>query len=173
MTYVSWYLSMLIAGTFAVSAWSKLHSRAAFGEFAVAVREMTGMRHRTALAAAAGVALGELAISVASVTGAARTGLGCAVLLLAAFTGLLIRTIAAGRRLRCNCFGMSSAPVSVRHVVRNVVLIATAATGFTLGSPYGHGHAAAAGLLLCGVAAAVPVAAIALLDDLAELFRVS
>jgi len=36
MTYVSWYLSMLIAGTFAVSAWSKLHSRAAFGEFAVA-----------------------------------------------------------------------------------------------------------------------------------------
>lgn len=170
MTYLALCSSMLIAGTFAISAFSKLHSRSAFAGFTAAVREMTSMPARTARPVAAGVAVLETGIALtAAVPATARAGLAAAVLLLAMFTGLLLRTITSGRRVPCNCFGASGTPASARHLVRNLILIVVAATGLTLGSPVGHAHLAAAAVLLCAAAMVVPVAVIALLDDLAEL----
>lgn len=171
MTYLALCLIMLITGTFAISAVSKLHSRPAFAGFAAAVREMTGMPVRTARAVAACVAVLEIAIAVMSaLPGTGRAGLATAVLLLAMFTALLLRTVTSGRRVPCNCFGASSTPASVRHIVRNLMLIVAAATGLVLGPAFGHAHLPAVAVLICAAAMVVPVALIALLDDLAGLF---
>jgi len=170
VTYVALCLSMLISGTFAISAISKLHSRSAFAGFTAAVGEMTGLPVRAARVVAACVAAAEIAIALTAVLpGAVRAGLAAAVLLLAMFTVLLLRTVISGRRVPCNCFGASSTTVSARHVVRNLVLIAAAATGLALGPPLGHPGLPAVAVLVCAAAMVVPVAVIALLDDLAHL----
>jgi hypothetical protein len=171
VTYLALCMSMLITGTFAISAISKLRSRSAFAGFAAAVREMTGMPARTARAVAACVAVLEIAVALTSaLPGTDRAGLATAVFLLTIFTALLLRTVTSGRSVPCNCFGASSTPASVRHVVRNLILIVAAATGLVLGPPFGHAHLPAVAVLVCAAAIVVPVAVVALLDDLAELF---
>lgn len=174
MAYASLCLSMLICGTFAVSAFGKLRSRAAYARFAASVTSLAGLRGRPALGAAGCVCALEVGIcATALMPDADRVGLGVAVLLLAAFTVTLVRTVRAGRQVSCNCFGASSTPVSVQHVVRNALLLTAAAVGLVLGSPYGHGHSLSAlGVSLCAFVAVVGVTVVSAFDDLVDLLRV-
>jgi hypothetical protein len=87
--------------------------------------------------------------------------------LLAAFTVVLIRARRRAPGLACHCFGAGTAPVAGRHVVRNLLLLAAVA----LGASGPAGAVNPAGFALCLLVAAVSVAAVALLDDLAALLR--
>lgn len=56
-----------------------------------------------------------------------RTAAAAALVVLAAFTGLILLRLAEGKRPPCSCFGAwSSKPLGFGHVVRNVALIALA-----------------------------------------------
>ena len=56
-------------------------------------------------------------------------GLALALGLVAAFTVALRSVVRSGRRVACRCFGASTAPVGVAHLVRNAVLLAVIGTG--------------------------------------------
>jgi len=70
----------------------------------------------------------ELLVGAGLVTGVARRPLAwVAVVLLGAFTAVVGRSLAAGRRPVCACFGAwSSRPIGGRTVARNAVLLALA-----------------------------------------------
>ncbi len=68
----------------------------------------------------------ELFLVVALVL-APRTGSALAIVMLSAFTVLLVRVVRAGRTASCGCFGAaSSAPVTITTVVRNIGLLSLA-----------------------------------------------
>ena len=70
----------------------------------------------------------ELAVGAGLVTGLARRPLAwVAVALLVAFTAIVARSLAAGRRPVCACFGAwSSRPIGPTTLVRNAVLLVLA-----------------------------------------------
>ncbi|WP_051451818.1 MauE/DoxX family redox-associated membrane protein [Actinospica robiniae] len=173
MAYSSLCLSMLICGVFGVSAFGKLRGRAAFERFAASVTSLAGLHGRLARVTAVGVCALEVAICLTALApGANRFGLAAAALLLAAFTVTLVRTVRAGRRVSCNCFGASETPVSAQHVVRNALLLTAAVAGLASGSPYGH-SLSAAGVSLCAFGAVVGVTVVSAFDDLMDLLRTS
>ncbi|MER7009630.1 MauE/DoxX family redox-associated membrane protein [Dactylosporangium sp. NPDC000555] len=170
MSYSVWCIRLLICGVFAVSAIGKLRGRGALVAFTGAVRELTGLGSRPARVAAVATVAAESLVAVAVLVPAVhRVALACAVLLLGAFVLVLARVLRAGRAVACRCFGRGAAPVAARHVVRNVVLAALA--GLALAADLLAGPAAVepAGLALCLLVAAVSVAFVALLDDIAVL----
>lgn len=58
-----------------------------------------------------------------------RAGAMVALLLLTAFSGVLVSVIQSGREVRCACFGaVSRRPVDLRDLVRNGALAAVAVT---------------------------------------------
>lgn len=81
--------------------------------------------------------------------------------LLAAFTVVLVTTLRSGRLVPCRCFGENDdAPVSRRHVVRNVWLLghaAVAATTSTLSWPTLSEAIAAGAMLAVGPIAVAAV----------------
>jgi methylamine utilization protein MauE len=117
-----------------------------------------------------GVAVGEAAIPVllaAGVVGdpssgaaarlAAGAGFGVAVVLMAGFTFAIVRAVRRGVQAPCRCFGASATPVGTRQVVRNGVVLATAAADL----------AGAAVALVAGVVAG---ALVVTFDELVDLF---
>lgn len=108
----------------------------------------------------------EAAAAAASLLPATRSyGLLLAGALLAAFGAAIGRVVAGGgSRVPCRCFGTRSAPLGVRHLVRNGVLLAACATG--LATP---GPAAAAGAAVAAAGGALAALLIVSLDDLAYL----
>jgi peroxiredoxin len=154
---------LLLAIVFAVAAIAKLRdpagTRATLARFGVPVR----VRHSPTRALPAV----ELAIAVALVPAstAAWGALGAAIAL-AAFTLVLVRVLARGEDVACNCFGsIGSKPITRQTVLRNAFLLGlaglVAAAGFDepSRSPFGWigelEPAEAAGL---GVAAALALA---------------
>jgi uncharacterized membrane protein YphA (DoxX/SURF4 family) len=80
-------------------------------------------------AVAGGLPWGEVALGAALVSGlTAPWPAVLAVVVLAAFTVWIVVSLARGEHPPCACFGaLSVAPLSWRHVVRNVALLALAA----------------------------------------------
>jgi hypothetical protein len=96
----------------------------------------------------AGVAIGlvELGMAAAIAAGLPWAPL-VALALLAIFSGGLLVVLARGRRARCGCFGdVTSSPVGLMHILRNLVLIGMA--GAALASSDRPVHALPAGVLL-------------------------
>jgi methylamine utilization protein MauE len=93
-------------------------------------------------------------------------GFAGAAVLLAVFTvaiGLLLRR---GDRRPCHCFGVTDIPLGPAHLVRNLVLLALAVTGFSVpGSEF-----AVAGVALACVAGVVVAVLMVRFDDLVTLF---
>jgi hypothetical protein len=94
-------------------------------------------------------------------------GFGLAVLLTAAFSYAVLRTIRSGNRTPCRCFGRSSSPLGPRHLVRNGLLLAVAVAG--LGASVAGGSAEPAGALVAVLAGLFLGLIIATFDDLAQL----
>lgn len=69
--------------------------------------------------------------------------------LLVAFTAGLANALRRGSHVPCHCFGASSAPIARNHLVRNVLLLGTAAAAL---APASTSIAAAAAGALVGVA---------------------
>ncbi|MFF4951433.1 MauE/DoxX family redox-associated membrane protein [Streptomyces chattanoogensis] len=154
---------------FLASVIGKTRTRARYADFVEAVHDLApGLPPR---ATARAVVVAE-AVTVALIgpRATSRAAFILAFCLLVAFTMAISRAIRRSRRVRCQCFGASSAPVGPLHIVRNLMLLGGAATGglTTMSLPTPPGAAGAATATLC----AAVVSGITLrTDDIAELFR--
>ncbi|MEN0130610.1 MAG: MauE/DoxX family redox-associated membrane protein [Brevundimonas sp.] len=172
--YVRAFACLVLLGVFAVSSFGKGRSRAAFRGAVDAARHLTGRARPAPLVVL--VLLGEAAVVVGMATGLAlssrvlTTGAalvaGC---LLAAFTVALVAAVRRGESAPCHCLGGSTAQPAPRHVVRNAVLLVLVVV-VVVATPVAT-SADVRGVLLSALVAAVVVGAVALLDDLADLFR--
>ncbi|MGC4944373.1 MauE/DoxX family redox-associated membrane protein [Kribbella sp. DT2] len=168
MEYLEFGCRVLLGGVFAVSAGSKLSSRAAFAEFVAATVRLTGAAAWLARELAVGVVVAEIAVVVAlMVPASTQWGFAAAIGLLGAFSVAIVRSLRRGQRAPCRCFGASSTPLGLQHVIRNVVLAAFGVLGIS-------GATAALELgpaCVVAFAALIGVALVARLDDLIGLFR--
>jgi hypothetical protein len=167
----------LVGLVFAVSAASKLRGSAAFWDFVKTARTLTtavipGYRTGRDAARRIGVLViaGELAVPVLLVVpGTAGIGLGVAIVLLTVFGVGIAAATRRGLRTSCRCFGSSSTPLGRRHLVRNALLVAAAATGLAFG-PERVGQADPSALAVAGAAAVILAVLVVRLDDLTDLF---
>jgi hypothetical protein len=167
----------LLGLVFAMSSASKLRGRTAFDEFVgttrvLAVAMIPGYQVSRDEARLVGVAVvsGETAVPVLMVLpGTAGIGLGIAMFLLTVFGVGIAAAMRRGLRTTCRCFGSSSTPLGTRHLVRNALLVAVAATGLAFG-PDQLTQADPAGSAVAGAAALVLAALVVRLDDLIDLF---
>jgi hypothetical protein len=170
--YLEFGCRVLLGGVFAVSACSKLYSRAAFADFTAATARLTGARAARARQLAVATAAAEIAVVLALIVPAlALWGFAAGTGLLAVLTVAIVRSLRRGHRVPCRCFGASNSPLGTQHVVRNTALAAFGVLGIAAGI---SGEAAPLDLgLACVVAfaALVGVALTARLDDLIGLFR--
>ncbi|MEJ8634325.1 MauE/DoxX family redox-associated membrane protein [Streptomyces sp. MS2.AVA.5] len=173
MSYLVFACRILLFGVFFVALFGKVRSRSAFHEFARSIVELRLFSRRTSRRAAGGVAVTEVAVLVLLVpTQAVWAGFALATALLLAFTSGILIALHGGRRGTCRCFGASAAPLSMLHVVRNLILAAVGVSGFVAmaaASPNAvPSHAG--GAVVVSAAALVTVLVVVRLDDLAALF---
>jgi hypothetical protein len=101
-------------------------------------------------------------------------GYALALGLVAAFTLALRGVVRSGRQVACRCFGASTAPAGIAHLVRNAVILAVIGLGLGLGlaAALADGAAIALPARVAAIAfGALGGAAIARWDDLAYLVR--
>jgi methylamine utilization protein MauE len=128
MSAVSFGCQCVLILVFAVSATSKIRDRTSLRAFRVAT---TTLLPRGAVRAAAPVAAAVIVTEIACVVtlalpGTVRIGLLLSIGLLAAFTLAIGTALRRGTAVPCRCFGASAAPLGVRHLVRNGILITIA-----------------------------------------------
>lgn len=115
MSTFSLACAFAVAAVFVVAAVAKLRSPAATREATIALGVPAGLARLIAP-----VELGVAMLFLA----APAVGAAAAIGLLSVFTALLRRVLAAGRTVRCGCFGAgSAAPVTSVSLIRNIGLI--------------------------------------------------
>jgi hypothetical protein len=170
--YVEVACRLLLATVFGIALVGKVSGRAAWTAFEDSLRAMAVVPDRHVAAAARGSAATEAAIVVCLLIPSAAVGAAGFVLaagLLAVFAYAITAVVRRKQSVPCRCFGASSTPLSVRHILRNAALIvvallgaATAVTSTPTQLP---------GLVLAGVIGAVIGMLVAALDDLVSLLR--
>ncbi|KAF4408031.1 MauE/DoxX family redox-associated membrane protein [Streptomyces lycii] len=170
MDYVLISCRALIGTVFLLSAVGKIRGRRRYTDFVTAVRGLApGLPAR---GVAPAVIAAEAAVVVLLLrTESAAPGFVVALGLLAAFTAAIGAAVAKDRRVACQCFGASSAPVGAAHLVRNGVLLAAAASGLAAALG-GTATGLRAEVVLTALATGVAVAVMtSFTDDIAHLFR--
>lgn len=122
---------VLLGTTFLLAGLSKMRDRRSLpGD----IEAFTGLPPRLAGGLAVGLPVVELALAGWLLTGLADAlTFGLAVALLLAFTAVVLRNMAAGRRVSCACFGSrGDRPVGPLEVVRNLALLSVAGVGLGL-----------------------------------------
>ncbi|MGW6918022.1 MauE/DoxX family redox-associated membrane protein [Kitasatospora sp. NPDC054939] len=159
----------VIAAVFAASALGKLRAP---GEFAAALRGMEVVPDRLAGATAVAVPLVEVALALLVWASEPLTTWGFVLSagLIALFVGVLVSVLRRGIDASCSCFGSSTAPVGRAHVVRNLVLLAVAATGLAASATGAGAPAEAAGAALAVLAGLFTAALVVATDTLVDLF---
>jgi hypothetical protein len=183
MSYASMGLLASLWCVFAVSGWGKVRSRATLRAFADSLRPLPLLPARLVIPVAATVTAGELALvlglgwsMVATAAGwsSSRAGagvvLGLTLLLLAVLTTGVVLAIRRDTGARCACFGANQQTLSRRHVVRNAVLLAIAATALLLVAVRRPHPLELPGVLIALVAGAIAALFLIRLDDLVDLF---
>lgn len=171
MEYILIAVRCMAVVVFSVSLLSKVVGAGAHAQFLQTIRALRVGPAKAAAWIGGGVILTEaLIVLLLLLPGGSGPGLMLAALLLAAFTGALVRAIRRGVSTSCRCFGrLSSAPLTGRQVARNgaigalvvLGLLALAAPGSSPLDPLGVATALASGLVLAIVIVAF--------DDLADL----
>jgi hypothetical protein len=166
MEYLVVGARVLVAVVFAVSAGSKLRSRAAYHAFVVSVIGLRLVPDSGIRAVAPLVVAAEAGVPVLlAIPTTAPAGGMVAVALLTLLTGTVWLAVRRRPGAVCRCFGPGGTPLGYRHVVRNMVLLAVSVLGLAAGGTGSGGAvplAAAAGL----VGALIVIR----LDDLLSLF---
>ncbi|MDJ1137958.1 MauE/DoxX family redox-associated membrane protein [Streptomyces iconiensis] len=169
--YLEVAVRTLIGTVFLASFLSKAKGRQAYGIFVASVSGMRVLPPVLVRPVAAGVVAGELLVSLLATTPstvAGVFGLLGATALLGGFALAIVLARHRGVSASCRCFGASSAPLGVRHVVRNSVLGVLAVIGAVSAPADGAVRVeAAVTAALCGLLLAAVVMA---LDDIAALF---
>ncbi|MGW8556696.1 MauE/DoxX family redox-associated membrane protein [Streptomyces tubercidicus] len=160
---------------FLCSALSKSRGAAAFRDFRDAVGWLApALRRHTAPVAVVAVTAEAAVVVMLAAPAAVVAGFALAVVLLLAFTAVLVAALRRGVRTACHCFGGGDERLAPRHVVRNVALVAVAIAGAAaaLNAPHIGAAPSARLLLTTGVAAVLALITVCL-DDLANLFAVT
>ncbi|WP_165521962.1 MauE/DoxX family redox-associated membrane protein [Micromonospora zingiberis] len=134
MRYLDVVCRALLASVFIVAVANKVSGRAAWLGFVQSLRELRQVPEAAVRSAAVAVVTVEIlvvALLVVPVRAVGAVGFALAVGLLGAFTVVIGRALARGSRAPCRCFGVSSTPLGVPHVVRNLMLICVAGLGLT------------------------------------------
>ncbi|MFI7633495.1 MauE/DoxX family redox-associated membrane protein [Nonomuraea sp. NPDC049400] len=178
MDHVSIACRGLIGVVFLLSAASKITSRAAAVEFFGVIRRLLRIfagqpwatRSATKATGFAVISM-ELAVPFAlAIPSLARLGFGTALVALLMFSCAIAAAIHRGVRMSCACFGRSTTPLGVPHLVRNGILSVAAITGLVLGA--GRPVTASPQALLVPVLAALVTALVLIrFDDLVDLFK--
>lgn len=172
MPYVEVACRLLIATVFAIALVGKVSSAAAWKAFEDSLREMDVVPAGRVAVAARGSVATEFAIVACLLIPATAAGIAGFVLaagLLAVFTWAITTVVRRKQAVACRCFGVSPTPLSGRHIVRNVSLIAAALLGAVATTETAAAQLPAA--ILAGVTGAVIGMLVAALDDLAALLR--
>lgn len=166
MAYLALAARAALLLVFLVSAVSKLRGRRYFRGFADSLRPIAPPR-LTKVTAAAVAAAEAVCVLLLALPATARYGSLLAVALLAAFTLAAGWAVGTGRQLSCRCFGSQARPLSPRHVLRNVLLLALAGCGL------GAGPVPVAGGLIAVAAGGTAALILISLDDVIELWHPS
>jgi hypothetical protein len=173
LTYLVFTCRGLIGLVFAVSVVTKLRSAVAVSEFvswlAALPMPTPVLRRRPAAVAAAMVTVEFAIVALIAVPSTARAGLALAAATLAVFSVGTLLAVRRGTAASCQCFGRSQAPLSIRHVARDLLLCLVAVAGLTadIGAA---GHATPAGIVISLIGAAVVALFVVFLDDVSALF---
>lgn len=169
MSYLLIACRTLLLGVFLAALAGKVRRRAAYRGFVASLRALGVLPGRLVAVTAAAVTAAEAAIVVLlAVPGTVPAGFLLTAVLLTAFTTGIVVAVRRGTTAPCACFGVSVTPLGRVHVVRNLVLLATAGAGLAVaGAGGGVEFAGAALAVAAAVVALVPVLR---LDDLAALF---
>ncbi|WP_158588045.1 MauE/DoxX family redox-associated membrane protein [Actinomadura logoneensis] len=151
-------LQGLVAGIFALAAFSKLRGAEDFGRFAITVRKLTMLSGPAPTAIAAVFAVVEaVTAALVAVPATARAGLWLAAALLVLFIGVVFRAVRGRVFAECGCFGDRSAVMSYPVLLRNLLFLALALAGALVGGQSGGvltGLAGRCATLAAGLAAA-------------------
>lgn len=162
MTYLSIAARCLLAVVFLAAAGSKLRSRASFAEFATSLRPLGLPRGVAGLTVIAEAAIPVLLLT----TRTAPVGLLAAATLLTGLAVVPAVALRQGLDLACRCFGPARRPLTVRHVVRNGVLLAVAVGGLSTTT---GGAVPAAGAVVAAGTGLVGALLMIAFDDLVDL----
>ncbi|MFE5086843.1 MauE/DoxX family redox-associated membrane protein [Streptomyces mirabilis] len=144
--------------------------RVRFAQGEESARSM-GVPARLSRLLAVAVVVGECAAVVLLALGpGGAPGFVLTLLLLAAFTIGIVRTLRSGTKASCACFGASTAPIGRRHVVRNTVLLALAVCGLAAALAGTPAPTQAAGVLIAAFGALVGALLVIFTDELGTLF---
>ncbi len=175
MQYLDIACRLLIGTVFAVAAVSKVSGRAAFDAFRISLRQMGVIPAGWADRAARVTPIVETAAVVLIALpwrGTVAAGFTVAAGLLTVFAVAIGVVVHRGERVACRCFGASAAPLTRRHIARNVALIAMCAVG-VVGVVSPSGSVRLAGALVAGFAGLVAGTLVTVLDDIVALFAPS
>ncbi|WP_433348429.1 MauE/DoxX family redox-associated membrane protein [Microtetraspora malaysiensis] len=132
MQYVEVASRLLLFTVFALALASKVASRGAWIRFVESVRSMAVVGDALVTPAAVAAVLAEAGVVVLAAIPLRQAGAAAftlAALLLGCLTVAVVMVIRRGAAVPCRCFGASETPLSVAHVVRNLVLTAAALLG--------------------------------------------
>ena len=170
--YVEVACRLLLATVFVISLTGKVSGRSAWIAFEDSLREMAVVAPSNVPLTAVASAAVEAVIVVCLLVPAPALGLIGFVLsagLLAVFAYAITAVVRRKQAIACRCFGASTTPLSVRHIVRNGILVAIAILGAvaTIGSAAAQLPVA----IMAGVIGAVLGMLVAAMDDLVALVR--
>ena len=168
MEFVLLFARAVLLGTFAVSVLAKLRAPHALP---AAIRGLGVAGGAWVRPLAVGtVAAESLVVALLVHPGTVVAGLVVALVVLAAFTVVLVRAVLRRSSATCACFGSTTAAVGPEHLARNGVLITVAAAGLLpAGSPGGPSPVAAAAV--AATAALFVVILVVSVDEVALLLR--
>ncbi|MFG1882104.1 MauE/DoxX family redox-associated membrane protein [Micromonospora sp. NPDC049102] len=170
MHYVAVGAQCVIGVVFIASSVGKVAGRRAFPSFLASLdgtRLLPPSLVRPAALSVVAAEFGVWVLLAAHRQATVATGFALAAVLLTVFALGIALVLVRGLRTPCRCFGRSTSPLGLRHVVRNVGLAALALLGAaTLRTgpvpPEGLAVAVCSGLMLGGL--------VAVLDDILDLF---
>ncbi|MGN9843992.1 MauE/DoxX family redox-associated membrane protein [Nonomuraea sp. H19] len=167
MQYLVLGAQFLIGTVFIAAVMSKL---VAFQLFVQSLREMRVLPARWVHLASLTVVAAECAVFLClAIPVAAPAGLALAFCLLGAFSIAILVSLRRKQHVPCRCFGSSTTPLGMAHVIRNGVLAVVAATGLLLPDRDAPGEAAA--ILVAAITGTFLGFAAARLDDVIKLFQ--
>ncbi|MFI7464923.1 MauE/DoxX family redox-associated membrane protein [Nonomuraea sp. NPDC049646] len=172
MQYVDVACRLLLLTVFALALASKVTSRTAWREFVESVRAMRVARGEAARPVAVAAAVAEALVVVLAAIPLSWAGTAAFVLaagLLACLTVAIVLVVRRGAAVTCRCFGASTTPMGVPHVVRNLVLLAVALLGLAGAAAAQPADLALAAIV--GVFGAVAGLLMSRWDDLTALLR--
>ncbi|GGM40176.1 methylamine utilization protein MauE [Longimycelium tulufanense] len=175
MQYAEIGIRFLIGTVFVVAAVGKVASERSFAAFTTSLRQLDLVPVAVARLAAVAVVTCECVVCLLLMVPQPRVagiGLVGAAVLLIVFTAAIVGVVARGTQAVCRCFGGgSTAPLGVRHIVRNVLLAGLALLAARATLLQETGPVEPAGLVVAALAGLLVGGCVAALDEIVALFR--